>query len=147
MGLSWDGFKDACKEVAALGGKLSAEDKASIWRALDGNCCGLISLKDWDEHAHAQVAEFKAWACWNYGSCAKLMRVFNETDTFSVYEDKVVDSDGEVRSAKRWINARCSGLDPCSVDFNFIFDGLDASSNSLLLEDDIKFLDSWDDKL
>jgi len=145
MQLSWDGFNYACAEVAEVRRSIG-QDVAGVWRALDRSLSGVISLKAWDANAHAQVAGFKAWACQNYGSCAKAMRVFDSTGSFGMCaENRGVDPNVEMRCAKHWMLQRCSGHEPCRVDLNFLFDGLGANSGSMALEDEFKFLDNWDE--
>uniref|UniRef100_A0A7S2KC24 EF-hand domain-containing protein n=1 Tax=Zooxanthella nutricula TaxID=1333877 RepID=A0A7S2KC24_9DINO len=102
-----------------------------MWRALDDDCSGAITLRDWDLASYEALVEFKGWADRVHGSVVKAFRALDNASGNAKL------SEGELHKALR-------GDDPCKADLEIVFDGLDVHSCYSLTEGDVKFLDLWD---
>jgi len=137
MRVNWEEFCEACRKLALrqAGGRpragfLAAERMAGVWRALDADCSGWISLREFDTPSHKAVAGFKRWADRTHGSA---VNAFHAIDG---------NSNGKLH---QWELQRTTrGDDGYEGDVELLFESLDVNSAGWLTEGEFKFLDSWD---
>merc|ERR1712194_278186 len=110
---------------------MGEEGLAGIWRALDDDCSGVITLREWDQKSFDELSEFKTWADRAHHGATKAFRALDA----GAGNSKV--------SSSEFMKAR-HAADPCKADLPFLFDSLDVSNSWGLSEHDVKFLDSWD---
>lgn len=74
MRVSWDEFCDTCKHLQKKGHQpgvpKTENQRAGVWRSLDEDCGGWISLREFDQDAFDCLAKFKHWAVKNHGAVA-----------------------------------------------------------------------------
>mmetsp|Transcript_71909 Transcript_71909/g.161394 ORF Transcript_71909/g.161394 Transcript_71909/m.161394 type:complete len:416 (+) Transcript_71909:3-1250(+) len=163
MRVAWDEFRTACLELAratppkaaspktasasvpsspASGGAQGAlprteKEIAAVWRALDDDCSGWISLREFDRKSFEAVAAFKRWADRVHGGVVKAFRFLDNSGAPTGSGSNLKLSEGELRRAVR-------GKDGCKANMELLFEGLDANNTYSLTEADVKFLDGWD---
>jgi len=131
--VSYREFKAGCARIRLSG------SVAGIWRALDTNLSGAISIKEFDEPSSRLVASFRSWAISTFGSVALAFRAADTDRTGAVpYPD-----------LKRI--CRQTGF---SGNVRFLFEALVADNRSedqdvlskrrLMTVKDITFLDAWE---
>lgn len=132
---SWDGFRAACGRFLRSVPELASEipkneaEMASVWRAFDDDCSGVISLQEFDEAAFANVAEFKRWADRVHGGAVKALSKLDHSNS------KL--SETELERARL-------GEDGFKGDTRLLFEGLDVNDAWFLTESDFKCFDEWD---
>jgi len=144
MRLSWDEFCNANAEISRTPPALPAafprsrDELAAVWRAIDQDCGGWISLREFDQESFDIVGEFKRWAVRVHGGVVK---AFRQLDSAS----------GNCRISESELKKAARGKDGCNLkseQFELLFDGLcpqqQATQSWALTENDVKFLDSWD---
>jgi len=134
MRVSWGEFKSAVNSASTsatpTGLPKTEKELAAVWRAIDEDCAGWISLREWDLHAFQCLTEFKRWADRIHGSAMKCFRVLDANNSGKL-------SEWELRRATE-------GPDGYTGDTEALFDCLDVGNSGKLTEDEVKFLDAWD---
>eukprot|EP00429_Kryptoperidinium_foliaceum_P098478 CAMPEP_0176239198 /NCGR_PEP_ID=MMETSP0121_2-20121125/28750_1 /TAXON_ID=160619 /ORGANISM="Kryptoperidinium foliaceum, Strain CCMP 1326" /LENGTH=457 /DNA_ID=CAMNT_0017578683 /DNA_START=111 /DNA_END=1481 /DNA_ORIENTATION=+ len=133
MSMSWEEFVDAVGELVRRTKLPPYSEKAlaAIWRALDADCSGSITLREWDEPSHRALSEFKQWADRVHGSVVKAFRALDSNS-------------GNAKLSEGELNRAARGDDPCRADLELIFEGLDVHGTGAILESGVRFLDVWD---
>jgi len=133
MSLAWEEFADAIADLCRRTKTPQYPEQviASIWRALDTECTGNITLREWDLPSFEAIREFKLWADRVHGGVVKAFRALDSNSGNAKL------SEGEILKAAR-------GDDPCRADLDLIFEGLDVNDSRALTESDVRFLDTWD---
>jgi len=135
MRLSWDKFVQIFQSIGSADATASQvfpqalSDIAGVWRAMDAECCGWILLRDFDLESFEALSVFKRWAEGTHGS---LVKAFHALDGGNGRLSR-----GELKKAAR-------GESGCRADLDLVFEGLDVEESSLLVENDVRFLDRWD---
>lgn len=139
MSVCWREFETACNRF--LGKGKWKEDKmaeglkvksfqdyiAQVWRALDDDLSGWVSIREFDIDAFINLLTFRKWCVANHGSC---MKAFNAMDQ---------DHDGEVYVRE----FREMAMD-CDVNLDLLFEGLDFAGDGIWTSRSVKFIDEWD---
>lgn len=131
MSISWNEFRRACVEhlLPALTTRQVAKlDLAAVWRAMDEDLSGCISLRELDPASYQALRAFKDWAIEMHGSCVKAIMTLNE--------------DG--RGGVDWEELERAAAQGCTADLRLIFDGLDGDSSGMIAVSEVRFLDYWD---
>lgn len=68
MRVNWLEFKTACKHFK------EEIDVPGVWRALDGNLSGWLSLREFDPQGYELLAKFKNFAQSKFGTCQNLIQ-------------------------------------------------------------------------
>jgi len=125
--LSWMEFRDACRRVQFDG------SAAAVWRHLDTDLSGTISMKEYDEESYHILDSFKEWAEVHFGSIQLCFKAVDEDQNGQI-------SFKELKKAcrkLRWVG-----------DVRTLFDCLDIAKavengqRALELKE-IVFLDTW----
>mmetsp|Transcript_96978 Transcript_96978/g.274275 ORF Transcript_96978/g.274275 Transcript_96978/m.274275 type:complete len:169 (+) Transcript_96978:2-508(+) len=142
MRCCWAEFAQVCKQVErglltdSAGGKLKTHfqaaemDTAGIWRALDADCSGWISLREFDPGTHIAIAEFKRWADRHHKGAIEAFHKIDGNGNGKVYK-------WELMKGTRF-------PEPYRGDVEVLFESLDLSDAGFLTESEFKFLDQWD---
>jgi Ca2+-binding EF-hand superfamily protein len=140
MRVSWDEFCTACrhlhrdcsakdssqhKRVLDIGLPKTEQEIAGVWRALDDDCSGWISLREFDPPVWRAFAAFKRWADETHGG---VIRAFHWID----------NGNGRVSVSEMRHHARFGG------DVDLLFRNLDVDGHGKLTEEEFKFLEHWD---
>jgi hypothetical protein len=148
MRVSWDEFCETCrvlqKKSAISGLPKNEAQRAGLWRALDEDCGGWISLREFDQESFDAISTFKVWAGKTHGASATAFQALTH------------NSAGKLSEAE---------LEKCHIEkFNMrlFIQGLNLSNNisvqswlddkgrkqsmdvPFLVEKDVRFLDKWD---
>lgn len=138
MRVCWEEFCAACRRVSRApalnksgSGYFNTEQEiAGVWRALDEDCSGWISLREFDPISHGTLAEFKRWADSTYKGA---IAAYHEIDG---------NSNGKLQL---WELQKASkGPNGYKGDVELLFESLDVNSAGFLTESEFRFLDNWD---
>jgi len=151
MRVAWDDFREACRalwmKTATQSLPQSDMEIAAIWRALDQDCCGWISLAHFDSESYAAVREFKKWAEETHGTIHSAFRHLSGRNWKLTAEDLM--------------KAECYG-NVVTPNLELLLKGLNVHDNMhvqvktqpngashrveipYLVESDMRFLDRWD---
>jgi len=122
---SWGEFKEACKKVGFNG------NIGGVWRHLDADTSGQISLQEYDPHSAEILASFKEWIENNFG-CVEF--AFRSMDT---------DGSGSVCFSELKRACHRLGWQGCPRQI-FEFLDIDVSPGKRTLSfKELAFLDSW----
>merc|ERR1719238_1631088 len=79
MKISWEEWTLICNELRKSGPalQLTQDQVGSIWRAMDDDCSGYISVREWDEQAYDALSSFKRWADDTHGGVMKAFRALD----------------------------------------------------------------------
>lgn len=131
MRASWEKFLNAWRGIRQMPGVAKSEvEVAAVWRALDTDCSGWISIREYDQECGIALREFKLWADKAYGGVVAAFRAadYNSNGKLSVKElSKVANED------KGYMG-----------DVAQVFAYLDVNDAWTLLESDVAFLDKWE---
>jgi hypothetical protein len=138
MRVSWDEFAPAVKKlVKQCAVKFPGhtvphleEDVAAAWRALDEDCGGYVTLKEWDRPCFEVLRAFKEWAIKEHGGCVAAM--------------KKLDANGNARLNSWELRQSESRPNAYPGDVDAVFDYLDLANQKSLGEPEVKFIDEWD---
>jgi Ca2+-binding EF-hand superfamily protein len=157
MRVSWEEFQGACRAVlrgcfTKEGNKTpgmnyhsrphdhglpkTEQEMAAVWRALDSDCSGWISLREFDPPCFQVFAGFKRWADEHH---AGVLRAFIAIDRFHNGNGRLTV--GELRgSPLTWPPANVLSMS----DVELLFCNLDVNSTGRLTEEEFRFLEHWD---
>merc|ERR1719387_503626 len=127
MRLCYQEFKDACERM--IRNSEQEFDLETIWRTLDDDSSGYITLREFDKEAHESLCAFKRWATAKHKS---VCRAFNRLDKNGTGQLKLKD----LQSATHPVLS----LHATSV----VFEGLDKNGRGNLELQHVRFLDDWD---
>mmetsp|Transcript_107481 Transcript_107481/g.302478 ORF Transcript_107481/g.302478 Transcript_107481/m.302478 type:complete len:713 (-) Transcript_107481:69-2207(-) len=140
MRVSWEKFCYACRHLRVGNIKLGVEgvpeteeDVAKVWRALDKDCSGWISLREFDPESYDLIAEFKRWALAHHGGIYEAFRYLDSCIT--VANNRL--SISELRKA-------CAGDQGFRGDAGRLFEVLNVNYSGHISEQEVKFLHEWD---
>jgi hypothetical protein len=105
-------------------------DIARIWRALDVDLSGWISLREFDEYSFTVLSAFKRWTSENHGTA---MRAFRAMDRHGA---------GRVRLQDLTASGALASGDAASL-----FEGLDPNGSEIWDIRYLRFLDHWEPDL
>merc|ERR1712032_1051779 len=133
MRVNWDEFVHACGIMQRSNPDRvpqSEEELSRVWRAMDTDCSGWISLREFDRETFDAVAKFKRWAQRTHGRCVRAISHMdkNGSGTVTVWEfHEALKEEGLSRAAAE-----------------LVFHGLDKGGDGNIEENDVRFLDRWD---
>mmetsp|Transcript_15746 Transcript_15746/g.54857 ORF Transcript_15746/g.54857 Transcript_15746/m.54857 type:complete len:696 (-) Transcript_15746:11-2098(-) len=136
MRINWDEFRFACLRIlrspqTAVNSIPKTEvEMAGVWRAMDRDCAGFISLREFDPAAYQALGSFRIWTQKHYGSIQHLFRI--------------LDDNGNGRVSLAELSAIKKGPDGYTGNVPLVFACLDVNCERLLTDHEVKFLDSWD---
>jgi len=132
--ISWSEFEAACHEVRFEG------NVAGVWRHLDNDSSGYISMREYDLPSAQVLGSFKAWADRNFGGVVACLRALDE------------DRSGYVTFSEL---KRATSKTPWYGDVRLLYNCLDgvkagasavrdkATGRRAVGTDELAFLDSW----
>lgn len=128
MRVSWAEFVEAGKRE-----NIVKERLPGIWRALDTDLSGWLSLKELDPAVHELLVKFKKY-CTTYGgaqqgSIRTALAIIDKTDHFAV----------SIKEFSRMIKAM--GLNEAEIEI--LFNGLDLTGEGVITPHKIAYLDKW----
>lgn len=106
------------------------EELAAVWRALDTDCSGWVSLKEFDPKTYQAISSFKFWADRVHGGSRAAFRY--------------LDGNGNGKLGKSELAKVQNGQDPYVGKLDVLFDALNIHNETYLVEADVRFLDYWD---
>lgn len=138
MRLSWSEWNIACNSVGKQKNTLpkgtrlpkSEQEVAAIWRALDEDCSGYITLKEFDSESYTELSTFKRWCTEHHGSAMK---------TFH-WIDGVTNGNGKISQGELAL----IGPRGYPGDCDHLFETLNVNNMKGLSEEDFRFIDHWD---
>lgn len=107
--------------------KLTDEEAAQVWRALDVDCSGHLFLRRYHPKSHEAAASLKRWAA-KHGGVAKFI-------------SRLEPPSGKVTKVS-FRKALVDVLEAPAADL--LFDGLDVGDTGHLTEQEVRCLDRWD---
>eukprot|EP00449_Zooxanthella_nutricula_P055830 CAMPEP_0198577510 /NCGR_PEP_ID=MMETSP1462-20131121/118990_1 /TAXON_ID=1333877 /ORGANISM="Brandtodinium nutriculum, Strain RCC3387" /LENGTH=774 /DNA_ID=CAMNT_0044308793 /DNA_START=33 /DNA_END=2354 /DNA_ORIENTATION=- len=126
--ISWVEFRDACKRIKFDG------NTAAVWRVLDDDLSGVVTMKEYDLESFGILNSFKDWAELHFGSINHAFKQLDEDKSGTV-------SFKELRGACRKLH--------WTGDVRVLFDcldvggGADADGKRSLALKEVAFLDKW----
>mmetsp|Transcript_63527 Transcript_63527/g.151496 ORF Transcript_63527/g.151496 Transcript_63527/m.151496 type:complete len:658 (-) Transcript_63527:151-2124(-) len=151
MRVSWDDFREACKAlwVKTTTNNLPRTERevASIWRALDQDCSGWISLAHFDMESYTAVREFKKWSEEKYGTVVSAFRHLSGRNWKVTNEDLIkADCYGNVATPNSELLLRGLNVhDNANIQVKTMPNGSTQRVEiPYLVESDVRFLDRWD---
>mmetsp|Transcript_73869 Transcript_73869/g.161640 ORF Transcript_73869/g.161640 Transcript_73869/m.161640 type:complete len:713 (-) Transcript_73869:38-2176(-) len=136
MKITWEEFKQACLRILSSPANASHSiprtevEMAAVWRAMDVDCSGTASLREFDPAAYQALGSFRLWTHKHYGSVVQLFRE--------------LDDNGNGRVSLTELGAIKRGPNGFTGSVPLVFSLLDVNGERLLTEYDVKFLDNWD---
>lgn len=124
MRVSWDEFHIACKKLSLDAGKL-----AGVWRALDANLSGWVSLQEFSKEAYELLVKFKKWAEQKEGT---IQKVFQQIDA---------NSDGIV-NRREFLVIR-NDMDLTDDEYHTLYHGFDFDGRGVIKFSKLRYLDFW----
>lgn len=124
MRVSWEEFLAACK-------KLNFDEKRlpGVWRALDHNLSGWVSLHELSPDAYDILVKFKRWAHRKEGNINKLLIALDE------------NQDGWV-GRREFLRIKAD-LNLTDDEYHMLFHGLDSDGKGAIKISKLRFLDTW----
>jgi hypothetical protein len=107
-----------------------------MWRALDLNLSGWVSLREFDEYAFELLGGLRCWSLSNFGSVANMFRFIDVNEGGDVTWKEFTTTFAQF-SEKFDI-----GLD--DDDLEYLFNGLDLDGKKRITLDELDFLEKWD---
>merc|ERR1711920_107795 len=135
MRVNWDEFVKACSVMQRGNARSDSvpqkeADIARVWRAMDRDCSGWISMREFDWETFNLVATFKRWAQREYGRCARAI--------------SRIDKNGSGKIAAWELHEALKDEGVSRADAELLFHGLDTLGSGTVGENDVRFLDRWD---
>lgn len=103
-------------------------DVRMLWKGLDKDGSGIVSLQELDLRVAELLAKFKEFVTQEYGSCEVAFNAFDITNKRKMNEHEFISA------------CRRNGFQKAN---RALFQGLDWQRHKYIVEDDITFLDSW----
>lgn len=125
MRVSWDEFEAVCRTKHVAKAKWE-----SVWRAMDGNLSGWVSLKEFDEGAYAILKRFKSW-------CDEHFK--NVYEAFSA-----LDNNRRGSVSRKKFQPVVDDLNLNESDADLLFNGLDLHGKGHIAKKDVRYLHNWD---
>lgn len=130
MCISWEQFLRKSEKPKSLikgeKGKL-----LRIWRALDPNLSGWLSLREFSQKAYDLLTFFKAWCIKSHGSIEKTMHAYDANESGML-------------SRKEFFRLIVPKLQMPDEDAEMLFVGLDGNHKDTIKASEIEVLDKWD---
>eukprot|EP00931_Biecheleriopsis_adriatica_P088126 TRINITY_DN62504_c0_g1_i1.p1 TRINITY_DN62504_c0_g1~~TRINITY_DN62504_c0_g1_i1.p1 ORF type:complete len:821 (+),score=171.49 TRINITY_DN62504_c0_g1_i1:41-2464(+) len=125
--VTWTEFVESCKEIGFH------ENVAGVWRQLDENFSGYLSLSEIDTESHATLCSFKTWA---HANCGSVLAAFEVLDR---------DSSGDMNCQEFRKSSKFFGW---AGDAGALFNALALapkrrSQEVTITKKDVEFLDYW----
>lgn len=140
MRVSWEEWQRACVKIARTapagqsGLPKTEGQRAAAWRALDEDCSGWISLREFDPESFSALAAVKRWVDREHGGLvAKALR---EAARRGASEEQ------GIKSALKSILKK--DVKMTKSELRLLFEGLDCKDEKVVSEGDLKFLERWD---
>lgn len=124
MRVSWEEFLAACKRLKLDDSKLPA-----IWRALDDNLSGWISLHEFASDTYHLLVKFKKWATSKFGSIHKLCAMLD------------TNHDGFI--ARKEFMVVKSEMNLNDDEYRVLFHGLDLEGKGMIKFAKLRYIDAW----
>lgn len=125
MRVSWAELAKAISQTQYF----ECERLPGVWRALDENLSGWISLREFCPESYRLLADFKTYCMSHHGSVA---RAFAH-----------IDANGNRIVRRREFNAIVPDLGFTPEEADMLFEGLDLNGNGCILEAELRYLDNW----
>lgn len=123
MRISWQEFEEAGKREGILKTQLPG-----IWRALDTNLSGWLSLHEWDPDVFKLLVDFKKY-CAKWGSIKQALPKLDNNSNGAVSKKELLSSFKDM------------GLQEWEVDT--LFTGLEQNGDGMITRQKIEYLDKW----
>jgi len=127
MRVSYKEFKDACLRLIRTG--VASFNLEGVWRALDADFSGYVSLKEFDAEAHDMLKSFKSWAIATHRGVSRAFRA--------------MDKNGVGRVRLKDLKWACHPVITFEAT-SMIFKGLLQRDSEFIELINIRFLDEWD---
>jgi Ca2+-binding EF-hand superfamily protein len=124
MRVCWREFENACVRYKE---SLKDVDVARIWRAMDVDLSGWISLREFDEFSFNALSAFKRWVVDQHGTATRAFRALDRHGA------------GRVRLGDLTASGALDSNDAAAV-----FEGLDPNGSEVWDIRHLRFLDHWD---
>lgn len=125
MRVSWDAFEAYCRQSACM----PKQHLPSIWRSLDDNMSGWLSLSEFWPQAAVLLKKFVSYCKQFYGSVYK---AFIE-----------IDDNGNGRLSHSEFNVVAVACKFDEAESEMLFAGLDMGSDGRVEAEEVTFLDKW----
>jgi len=125
MRVSWHEFRQQLRKMVPGD---PCERLPAIWRALDDDLSGWLSLSEFDQEAYDCLARFWQWAMHTFGSVVAAF-------------PKLQANDGDISYYEFRAGCKASGLGEAAV--HMIFQGLDLDGTGTISMNEVRFLDTW----
>jgi Ca2+-binding EF-hand superfamily protein len=138
MCISWEQFfhKSRSRKSLIKGEK---QDLMRIWRALDPNLSGWLSLREFSEKAYDLLTFFKQWCVKHHGSIKKMMEAHDENESGMLSRKEFF----RFVAPKLTLPGPGNKMMP-HEDIEALFAGLDKNGGDTIKTEEIAFLDKWD---
>lgn len=173
MRVNYREFETAYKKIRRQSDFKGEFDIAAVWRAFDENYAGWLSLREFDENSHHELARFKDWVTAKYGGTSKLVRgigakqfLANGVEIYAVsskkfyatmsksavfargYDKKsslheALGPDGDGNINKEAVSNFFQG-EEAKKRIESFFESLDIDNSGWLTEANLRFLNHWD---
>jgi hypothetical protein len=133
MRVNYDEFLRAVKRL-----KLDPQEfvPGAMWRAVDRNLSGWVSLREFDQRAFELLGGLRCWSLASFGSAKNMFEAIDSNGggdvTWKEFSAKLVEFADKFEI----------GLD--SEDVLYMFNGLDLDGQKRLTIDELEFLEKWD---
>lgn len=120
------------EEFSLLNEKLNLVPKArlpGIWKVLDSNLSGWLSLREWSMESYLLLTKFKAWCEARNGSIFKAI--------------ESLDTNGNGLLSRREFTMVTDALKLDAKEAETLFDGLDVAGEHRIHASKLKYLDRW----
>merc|ERR1712224_395314 len=137
MRVNWAEFQSACRRLKAN----SAAQMPGIWRALDPQLCGFVTIESFNARAFELLGGFRLWVLKNFGTMLALMQALDdgkEEDAKIISLNLKEFSTGMLEIAER------QGLQLSDDDVAYLYNGLDLDGQGLISPDELMFLETWE---
>jgi len=125
MRVAWLEFRQACRRLLP---PEELEKLPAVWRALDKDLSGWLSLREFDTHANDMLTRLINWVHEMFGTM---------TDAFQ----KLGNPEGKISYTEFRQVVRPSGFGDDSI--TYLFNGLDMNRSNYLTIGEVRFLDQW----
>lgn len=125
MRVNWDAFEHCCRQRHGL----AKEVVPGLWKSLDDNMSGTLSLREFWPEAQSLLENFVTYCRLEHGS---------------VYQAFIkMDNNGNGRLSRSEFRIVSMCCDLTEVQSDLLFDGLDIKDDGRVEADEVSFLDKW----
>jgi Ca2+-binding EF-hand superfamily protein len=124
MRVNWMEFYNACRRLK------TTYTIPAMWRSVDENLSGWVSIKEFDDSAFNMLGGFKLWVKGRYRTMSRFM-------------DAVDESKSGDLSWKEFQRAITSAINIDVTRLQMLFEGLDMDGQRRIALDELAFLEDW----